>query len=198
MSAALTRREQTRNQILNAATVLFAERGVSSASMDDIAARADVARGTLYYNFASKEDIVLAIALRAFAGIDAQFRPRLAAGEPAETLLFDLFRTSSHWFVAHRELAPIVLTAPLRGDVQKEGIPSDRPSFRGLTHDILAHGQRLGALRSDIDPVALAQIAAGVFSQAVLVGLQRGTDGLDTWIASLLRVLLEGMRAKGG
>lgn len=192
------RREHTRLLILDAAAAVFAEKGVDGASIDDIAARAEVARGTVYYNFASKEEIVLGIAARAFASLDAALRPRLAAGEDAESLLLDLFQGSCRWFMDNAHLAQTVLTAPLREKLPDGGMPADRPSFRALTRDILAHGQERGEIRADIDIMTLAQIAAGTFCQAVLVGLHNRQTGLDAWLACLLKVLLDGMRRAGG
>lgn len=48
---------KTKKQIFDAAIKLFAESGYEKATMDDIAAQASVAKGTLYYYFKSKEDI---------------------------------------------------------------------------------------------------------------------------------------------
>ena len=58
------RRAATRNAIMDAAENLFAERGVEAATIDDIVAQAEVARGSFYYNFKSKEQVVLAIGQR--------------------------------------------------------------------------------------------------------------------------------------
>lgn len=46
------------NRILTAARELFAEKGEAGASMDDIAARADYSKSTIYVYFANKEDIL--------------------------------------------------------------------------------------------------------------------------------------------
>ncbi|MFI9598773.1 TetR/AcrR family transcriptional regulator [Streptomyces sp. NPDC004069] len=49
-----TRREATRQKLFEAAVVLIAEQGFSATTVDEIAERAGVAKGTVYYNFASK------------------------------------------------------------------------------------------------------------------------------------------------
>lgn len=46
--------EQTRERILQAARSLFSEAGFHAASLDQVAARADVARATVYHHFSSK------------------------------------------------------------------------------------------------------------------------------------------------
>ena len=64
MAARLTqkeRRELTRRQLLDAAAVVFAARGYHAASIDDIADAAGFTKGAVYSNFASKEDLFLAL-----------------------------------------------------------------------------------------------------------------------------------------
>jgi AcrR family transcriptional regulator len=48
-------------RILEAAEVLFAERGVAAVSMDDIAAAAGVGKGTLYRRFGDKAGLGIAV-----------------------------------------------------------------------------------------------------------------------------------------
>nr|WP_119612260.1 TetR/AcrR family transcriptional regulator [Streptomyces acidiscabies] len=49
-----TRRAATRQKLYEAAVTLIAEQGFSATTVDEIAERAGVAKGTVYYNFASK------------------------------------------------------------------------------------------------------------------------------------------------
>ena len=49
-----TRRQATRQKLYEAAVTLIAEQGFSATTVDEIAERAGVAKGTVYYNFASK------------------------------------------------------------------------------------------------------------------------------------------------
>ncbi|WP_433888852.1 TetR/AcrR family transcriptional regulator [Streptomyces sp. CA-111067] len=51
------RRQATRRKLYEAAVTLIAEQGFSATTVDQIAERAGVAKGTVYYNFASKNDL---------------------------------------------------------------------------------------------------------------------------------------------
>src|SRR5579884_763575 len=51
--------------IMDAAEEVFMEKGYHDASMDEIAARAGIAKGTLYQHFPGKEDLVFALIERA-------------------------------------------------------------------------------------------------------------------------------------
>lgn len=53
--------EERKNEILDAADELFAQRGFDGTSTNDILEKVGIARGTLYYHFKSKEDIMDAL-----------------------------------------------------------------------------------------------------------------------------------------
>ncbi|HET8672621.1 MAG TPA: TetR family transcriptional regulator [Thermoleophilaceae bacterium] len=70
----LTRKEKqadTRCRLIEAAARVFARRGLHHASIDDVAAEAGFTKGAFYANFASKEELFLAM-------LDEKFAARLA------------------------------------------------------------------------------------------------------------------------
>ena len=52
-------RQQRREEIIKAAEEIFFSRGTESATMDEVAERAELSKGTLYLYFKSKEDFGL-------------------------------------------------------------------------------------------------------------------------------------------
>lgn len=56
--------EQRRDDLMNAAQRLFLEQGLEPTTIDQITSSADVAKGTFYLYFASKEDVLLALRKR--------------------------------------------------------------------------------------------------------------------------------------
>ncbi|MCQ4081536.1 TetR/AcrR family transcriptional regulator [Streptomyces sp. RB6PN25] len=117
------RRQATRQKLYEAAVTLIAEKGFSSTTVDEIAERAGVAKGTVYYNFASKNDLfeellrhgvgLLTASLREAAdsteaaggsqvdALDAMIRAGLVfiARYPSFTQLYvaELWRTNRAW-----------------------------------------------------------------------------------------------------
>lgn len=53
--------EERKNEILDAADTLFAQKGFDGTSTNDILQKVGIARGTMYYHFKSKEDIMDAL-----------------------------------------------------------------------------------------------------------------------------------------
>src|ERR1700734_3155859 len=60
-SDALSEPTSTRDRILNAALDLFIEKGFDKTSLREIAEQIGVTKAALYYHFASKEDILMAL-----------------------------------------------------------------------------------------------------------------------------------------
>jgi AcrR family transcriptional regulator len=86
-----SRTTETQSAILDATIELFSTTGFEVTPMDAISAAANVAKGTLYYHFDSKEGIVNAIAERDAAAVEA----RLASIETDLKLSFvDKFTAS--------------------------------------------------------------------------------------------------------
>src|SRR5262249_33846507 len=71
----------TRDRILDVALDLFIEKGFDGTSLREIAERLGVTKAALYYHFASKDDILLALHMRLHAfGKDALVK--ITADEP--------------------------------------------------------------------------------------------------------------------
>ena len=71
-------RSTSREQLLDAAARVFAERGYSGASVEAIAAAADVTKGALYWNFESKADLFFSLLEER---VDQRLRLLVAAAE---------------------------------------------------------------------------------------------------------------------
>lgn len=84
-------REQLRQKrtdfILEAAEEIIIRKGYYSTSMDEIAAQAGVAKGTLYHHFPTKEDLFLALIERALAHFEQVVRQAVLSSENARQKL---------------------------------------------------------------------------------------------------------------
>ncbi|MBQ0886545.1 TetR/AcrR family transcriptional regulator [Streptomyces sp. RM72] len=141
-----SRREATRQKLYEAAVTLIAEQGFSATTVDEIAERAGVAKGTVYYNFASKSVLfeellrhgvgLLTASLRQAAeqtaregrdrvdALDAMIRAGLVFIDryPAFTQLYvaELWRTNRAWqstLLVVRQEAVAVVEGVLRAGV---------------------------------------------------------------------------------
>ncbi len=67
-------KEKRRSDIIDVAEGLFFSRGYENVTMDDISKETELARGTLYLYFKNKDDIYIAIAIRASKILNQMFR----------------------------------------------------------------------------------------------------------------------------
>lgn len=74
--------ENRREQIMQAATQLFIERGFEGVSMADLASQLQTSRATIYTYFPSTEAILDALFQDKLASIQAQLRPHVQGGQP--------------------------------------------------------------------------------------------------------------------
>ena len=143
------RREDTRQKLYEAAVELIAEQGFSATTVEDIALRAGVAKGTVYYNFKSKTDLFeellrhgIGLLTDAFRTAVAGLPPREAVGALVRTqleyiqryqafaqlLLSEMWRTNRDWqqtLVLLREQAIGVIAETLQAGVDSGDLPSE-------------------------------------------------------------------------
>ena len=101
-AAALSRsREHTRERLIEAAFEVFAETGVTAATVEQITERAGFTRGAFYSNFDSKVELLFAIADAKYAqasaglqaGVDSILSESLPAGHPLTPEVFETIVT---------------------------------------------------------------------------------------------------------
>ncbi|MEU2393694.1 TetR/AcrR family transcriptional regulator [Streptomyces sp. NPDC007369] len=195
------RRQATRQKLYEAAVTLIAEQGFSATTVDEIAERAGVAKGTVYYNFASKNELfeellrhgvgLLTASLRAAAeeteanggsrveALDAMIRAGLVFIDryPAFTQLYvaELWRTNRTWqstlMVVRREAVAVVET-------------------------VLREGVERGELSAEIDVPLTAAALVGMVLVAALdwqsFQRERSLDDVHSALSLLLRGRVSG------
>lgn len=98
---------RNRERVLDAARRLFAERGVDDVSMDEIAAAAQVGKGTLYRRFGDRASLALALLEAEHADLQDRFLhgpAPLGPGAPARERLNAFFAALSDHLAAHGAL----------------------------------------------------------------------------------------------
>ncbi len=78
--------EQTRNDILKAALILFDEQGYAQTTLSTIARKAKVTRGAIYWHFENKEEILAALAQAQFDELNRQNAAAIAAPDTWKSL----------------------------------------------------------------------------------------------------------------
>ncbi|MGK7867535.1 TetR family transcriptional regulator [Falsiroseomonas sp. E2-1-a20] len=152
------RARATRQRILDAALVEFAEKGMAGSRVDEIAARAGANKRMLYAYFGSKEELWLTVLEQAYAAKRAEERELSVDSLPpaeamASLVAFNLRYTSRHpEFVALLNQENLHRAAYLQRSEQVPALYS--PMLAALT-TVLARGAAAGVFRDGVDAMQL-------------------------------------------
>jgi TetR/AcrR family transcriptional regulator, transcriptional repressor of aconitase len=184
-----------RAHILEAAARCFAREGFHRTTMQHIVREARLSPGALYRYFASKEDMVAAIASERHAAERALFESTDEEGalagvaELARAFLGRLGRPQEReWRRVTVQLWGEALRNPRVMKVVRSGL--DGP-LRRLAARLRA-GQRDGSVARDVDTAATARVAAAVFEGLVLQQAWEPRLPVDRFVRAVER-LLEGL-----
>ncbi|CAL8974095.1 MAG: TetR/AcrR family transcriptional regulator [Actinobacteria bacterium] len=158
------RRAGTREAIMDAATELFAARGVTSTSIDDIAAAAGIAKGSIYYNFESKAGLVEAIMARN-SRLLGDALAEATRGRSGTALRDEVVRVLLRLVQQHASAARVMVTELFRTERSwRESIEQWRGlALSPLIADLRAHGA---------DPVVAGVQAASIVGATLMAGLE--------------------------
>ena len=189
------KREATKQDILKAAARLFAADGFDSTSVEDISEAADVAKGTFYYNFQSKEDVVIALRISADDDAVARAQSALISGRADSlTILERLICEATQWSEDNPELARVFFT---RGfEVMHRSFEKEKsiPRLPAVLPDLIAAAQRNNELRADVPAALLAEAIMHIFITTQASWVAKGQSGsVVDQVRTMFRVLVEGI-----
>lgn len=148
--------ERNRKRLLEAAEALLSERGLD-VGVAEIADRAGVGRGTLFRNFATKEDLIAAIVVERMREGIARGQELLDASDPGEAL-FEFLGA----IVGGRQTDRALFDAVGDTFLSHEGIRAAYSELVETLGALLQRAQEAGAVRRDIGPVDLLMMIKGV------------------------------------
>ena len=99
-----------RREILTAAIKVFGKKGFADTSVDDVAAAAKIAKGTLYLYFRSKEDIYATALRQAIHELHALIADRLATAQGLRQKLAIIVASRLEFWMDQRNLYRLIIT----------------------------------------------------------------------------------------
>ncbi|MBN1781186.1 TetR/AcrR family transcriptional regulator [bacterium] len=171
---------QRQQDILDAAEKVFFSKGLSEATMDDVASEAELSKGTLYLYFKSKEDMYLAITSRGLIILEGMFRQAVGKHERGldQVLILgqafyefslkypDYFNALTYYELkdlAHEENNEIVRECSCNGQ-----------QVLALLIQAIQKGIDDGSIRPDVDPGRMALSMWGMSSGIIQLVMLKG------------------------
>ena len=185
-----------RQEILDVATVVFAEKGIAAATVRDIAERAGILSGSLYHHFSSKDEIVRDILEPVIQSqLDAFDAIAAAAKEPRE-IIHQLINAAVEQTAKNPDAARI-----LRNDDQRlrelaglERVLQQRSTLRQRWETAISQGIATGQFRAETNPRvtarAISDLVLGAFRNMPPIGSMTPTDVADQLAGLVLGGLL--------
>jgi AcrR family transcriptional regulator len=145
-------RAATRLRILQAAQELFTSQGFEGTTTRDLARQAEIAAGTLFNYFPSKEAVVASLAAEAVTEVHRQFEQQAPEAESFEEALFALVAAGLRRLKPLRKQLPVVLETVLSPLAER-----DAAEVQALRVGHLEAVARLGRRHGfeELSPVAL-------------------------------------------
>jgi AcrR family transcriptional regulator len=173
------KRERTRRQLIDAAVRLFARQDAGATSLLELATEADVAHGTVYNYFRTREEMIEAVA----AGIANDLSERITARSAGITDPAHRVAVGVRTFVSRAAVEPDWGRVVLR--LTTFAPRGDDPLVKNLLHD-LRQGRRAGRFRFGSEAGAL-DLVIGCTLAGMRTALEaRAGRGHDREIARLV------------
>ena len=157
MSRRERKKEETRENIIDCAVSFFREKGFQETSMEEIAEKSDVSKGTLYNYFENKESILVGYFQTIISDYGKGMKENFEGNKDIESTLYNLLAFISNIFKNDRELAAIYFKyrMPSRFDVKPDS--SQRSGIEKWVLGIIENAQQNNQLRRDIPALVLTR-----------------------------------------
>jgi len=155
----------SRQKLFDAAVELIAEQGFSATTVDDIALRAGVAKGTVYYNFASKTALFEELLRYGIGLLTDAYRSAVASKEP-RAAVDALIRAQLEYIQRYRAFAQLLLAEMWR--TNREWQQTLR-LLREQALDVIAETLQAGVDSGDFDPSLDVRLASSALFGVSLV-----------------------------
>ena len=154
-----SKKQDKRTRIIDAAIVIFAEKGYHLGNMNDIATKANVAVGSIYRYFTNKEDLLIAIFEEKMGELIQDLQKRLQPIVDPKEKLFAFIHQHFSQIEAKPQLAQ-VLQVELRQSHRffREYRPQKLWEYLQILQDIILLGQEKGIFRENIQILSLIHI----------------------------------------
>ena len=155
--------QRRREELIEIACAVFAERGFDGATLQEIADRFGVLKGSLFHYIDNKDDLLFAIIEGVYQGAEEAIWPIAAEDDTALSRLRRLI-VAYVVYVAEHQAAVTVWLHDLNAlePARRKSILVYEERDRLRLIDLIAEAQREGGVRADADPrlVAMALLGA--------------------------------------
>lgn len=151
-----------KEEIIDAAEKVFFDKGLALATMDEIAERAELSKGTLYLYYKSKEDLYMAVICRGHQILLKMFQQAAATGEPTIKLLQNIGEAYFAFYKRHHDyfrMFSFSENSQLQSQVSEEMRMTCAESGQcigGVVQAVIQQGKEDGTYRPEVSPLEMS------------------------------------------
>lgn len=199
-------KENRRQEIISAAESIFFEKGFEIATMDEIATKAELSKGTLYLYFNSKEEIHFSIVVKGLQILNQFLKTDYIESKKGNENLMDMGKAYVKFSQQYENYFKAIMHFDSNKieklDDEKKQIIFQDESPLVFFIEIIEKGKKDGTIRTDISS---AELAIMLWSQTsgILEIIVKRTQILDLiginkeeMILNNFKILLEGVEIK--
>jgi AcrR family transcriptional regulator len=172
------KKREARRRIYDAAFALFLEKGFDATTVEEIAARADVAKGTVFNYFPRKTSLLAALAADWTMRIEEELGPVASWTGSTREKLTRVFRFLADLGAQNPDLARLAFFESLRymHAMVEHHRAEEEPvqHFQAMTRALIRQGQEQGEIRADIRPEDAAALLESAFHRTLARWLAAG------------------------
>jgi AcrR family transcriptional regulator len=150
--------KRTRQGILDAAKIAFAEKGYTGANVNEIVAQANTTKPMIYYHFGSKEGLFAAVLEDIYASMRQIEATLNLADLPAMAAMQRLIESTFDYHAAHPDWIRLISVANIHDAQHIAGSPTiatGNSKVLAVLSDLLDRGVAEGVFRAGVDPLHL-------------------------------------------
>lgn len=194
----MTAKEEKRVEILDAAIKVFSEAGVEGATIESIAKKAGIGKGTVYDYFDSKNTLFLEMIRYSGKRFSEGIVPVIEQGNTMLERIRLISRFYASFLKEHLDMFRSIMTGQTLSEDMRSRMLKEMWTTATAVEDMIRDGIRTNELREDIDPeIAAAMIMGGIQNYAMKKMFIDGFSPEDIDHKAVAQVILLGLVDKG-
>ena len=168
-AAVQVKKRDKRRAILDAAVHVFARTGFHGSRVSDIAREAEVADGTIYLYFKSKDDILISIFEETMSQMISGVEEAMADIDDPLARLVRFATYHMENVETHSDVAKVLqVELRLSHTFMKEYKPTRLQTYMDIIGSLIAEGQARGLVRADVNPTIARRAFFGALDEIAM------------------------------
>jgi TetR/AcrR family transcriptional regulator, cholesterol catabolism regulator len=189
---------EVRDRIRAAALSLFREKGYEATTVEEIAERADVAKGTFFNYFPRKDSLLVALGEEMMEQLQDELGPQKEWVGSAREQVLRFFLALGSFVERDPEVSKVMMIENLRAFWLREDKDPVQAAFEALSRNVLRDAMVRGELPQGMDVEVAAKLLEAAYITTMVDWLKGGThaDRYREELTKKITIVFRGLRSE--